>query len=61
MSSVEIGEIHARQKGRCAKCGRALLGVYHVDHKVPLSRGGRHIASNIQLLCPADNLKKGAK
>lgn len=33
----------------------------HVDHIKPLSKGGLHHPSNLQLLTPEDNLKKGAK
>lgn len=31
----------------------------HVDHIVPLSRGGVHRAFNLQLLTPCENMKKG--
>lgn len=43
---------------QCARCGRAVQA-FHLDHRRPLSRGGRHTLRNIQLLCPSCNLKKG--
>lgn len=32
----------------------------HVDHIKPLAKGGEHCLSNLQLLTPEQNLKKGA-
>ncbi len=45
---------------RCATpgCGRRWA---HLDHIIPLSKGGEHTASNVQPLCAECNLKKGAK
>lgn len=34
---------------------------YHVDHIRPLSKGGAHAPSNLQILLAEDNLKKGDK
>lgn len=34
---------------------------FHVDHIVPLSKGGLHEADNLQILPAVDNLRKGAK
>lgn len=46
------------QKGRCACCGVSLDAGYHIDHIMPVSRGGKNEDSNIQLLTPTCNLKK---
>jgi 5-methylcytosine-specific restriction endonuclease McrA len=46
------------QQGLCACCGAALNGVFHLDHKVPLSRGGSNTDDNVQLLHPTCNLRK---
>lgn len=46
------------QKGKCALCGSDLVD-FHCDHILPLSRGGGNDFSNIQILCPTCNLKKG--
>lgn len=34
---------------------------YHVDHIIPLSKGGEHRLHNLQILHAEDNLRKGAK
>jgi|DEB0MinimDraft_10_1074344.scaffolds.fasta_scaffold03487_6 5-methylcytosine-specific restriction endonuclease McrA len=46
---------------RCYWCGCELKGKYHLDHVVPLSKGGRHIVANLVASCPTCNLSKGAK
>jgi len=33
----------------------------HVDHYIPLSKGGDHSLSNLQILSAEENLKKGSK
>lgn len=45
--------------GKCAKCGSA--DNVHMDHVVPISRGGKHSPSNIQPLCRTCNLQKYTK
>lgn len=47
------------QAGRCACC-RKRLADFHVDHIVPLARGGTNDRRNMQVLCPSCNLDKGA-
>ena len=56
-----VSNLLALQKNRCAACKKQLCGKYHVDHVVPLSRGGTHSKGNVQLLCPACNVRKSAK
>ena len=34
---------------------------FHVDHIQPLSKGGLHVFSNMQVIPAIDNLRKGAK
>jgi 5-methylcytosine-specific restriction endonuclease McrA len=46
----------------CYLCGRLVpKGERHVDHVIPLSRGGLHTASNLDIACALCNVKKGAK
>ena len=49
------------QRGLCACCRVSLGSKYHLDHIMPLSRGGSNTDSNIQLLCPPCNMQKKAK
>lgn len=49
------------QKGKCACCGLDLGKNYHLDHIVPIARGGTNTDDNIQLLRAECNFSKGAK
>lgn len=47
---------------RCWWCGGVIVGAdYHVDHRIPLARGGSNGAENIVIAHPTCNLSKGAK
>lgn len=43
---------------QCYYCSCDLNGVYDVDHKLPLSRGGLHSIENLCLACPCCNRRK---
>ena len=49
-----------RYRHRCAYCGGNQGGI-HMDHVIPLSRGGRHAIGNVLPACQGCNLSKGAK
>jgi len=55
----------ARDRGACARCQRNLIGELlaesHVDHIVPLARGGCNDVVNLQLLCDRCNGRKHTK
>jgi 5-methylcytosine-specific restriction endonuclease McrA len=51
----------AEQAGRCAGCFKSLEAGHHIDHVVPLARGGTNTDNNIQFLCAPCNTNKGAK
>ena len=53
-----LGEL---QRWKCAICTVSVRHRYHVDHIIPLARGGMHEPLNIQLLCPSCNVRKSAK
>lgn len=49
-----------RQHGKCYYC-HCKLAVYHIEHVIPLSRGGSDHPDNKVLACPACNLSKRDK
>ncbi|MDA8122262.1 MAG: HNH endonuclease signature motif containing protein [Deltaproteobacteria bacterium] len=54
--------LFAIQKGKCSVCKKSLKKTgFHLDHIVPLIRGGKNEDKNIQLTCPKCNTKKGGK
>ncbi|MGA7744511.1 MAG: HNH endonuclease [Polyangia bacterium] len=62
--SVPLGlryEILEAHRFRCCACGHgAKEGVkLHVDHIIPVARGGRTEKKNLQILCTSCNLGKG--
>ena len=62
ISSERIKKLVLLQKGNCYYCGKQLSEYgFHVDHIIPLSKGGTNTNDNIQLLCPRCNLSKGSK
>lgn len=58
LSADIVSKLLVTQNGLCACCGVPLLGVYHLDHVVPLSKGGHNSDGNVQLLLPKCNLEK---
>lgn len=54
----EIRQLLQWQGGRCAYCGSH--GPLHLDHKHPISKGGKHTALNLQWLCATCNMDKRA-
>ena len=56
-------EVLRRDNFRCVLCGASAGdGVQlHVDHIVPLAKGGKTELSNLRTLCDRCNLGKGAK
>jgi HNH endonuclease len=56
-----------RDRGACALCNQDISGLVsignmkHIDHIVPLAKGGINCVTNLQLLCEMCNLKKGAR
>jgi 5-methylcytosine-specific restriction endonuclease McrA len=57
----DIARLLLDQDHRCMLCGDPFgEDGFHVDHRIPVSRGGTSDPSNLQLAHPTCNLKKGA-
>jgi 5-methylcytosine-specific restriction endonuclease McrA len=50
-------QIIARDRSTCRTCGRPAS---HVDHVVPVARGGSDHPTNLEALCGDCNLRKGS-
>ncbi len=50
-----------RAGGSCERCGSSLQRGFHGDHVRPFALGGATTLNNGQALCPACNVKKGAR
>lgn len=60
LTAADIKRQIERQGYRCAGCGADLRLVgSHTDHVVALANGGPNDATNIQMLCPTCNVRKG--
>jgi 5-methylcytosine-specific restriction endonuclease McrA len=59
-SKDDVAFIAQKQGMRCIYC-RNKLKHFHIDHILPLALGGANDKTNIQLLCPRCNRRKGAK
>lgn len=55
---TDIKRQYEAQGGRCAYCSTPLSKGYHIDHVVPLSRGGSNKPDNLVATCPTCNISK---
>lgn len=60
-TAEDIQRIGNSQGWRCWYCQEDCRDNYHVEHRVPLSRGGSNDPSNIVISCPTCNLSKRDK
>lgn len=60
-TAEDIKLLMNNQSSKCVYCYTNITDVYHIDHVLPLSKGGTNSPDNLQLLCPTCNLSKGAK
>jgi hypothetical protein len=56
-----VQKLGESQKWKCVVCNVSIKGKYHLDHIQPLAKEGKHIPTNVQLLCPQCNVRKSAK
>lgn len=62
LSKDLIKLLMSEQDGKYVYCFGKLTEIgFNLDHVMPLSRGGRHEDSNVQLTCPKCNGRKSAK
>jgi 5-methylcytosine-specific restriction endonuclease McrA len=60
-TAQDIAVQFEKQHGQCHWCKKKFISgknAYHVDHVIPLSRGGSNDPSNLVLACPTCNLSK---
>jgi len=60
-TGTDVQAQYKRQKGKCFWCGVKVGDAYHVDHVVPLARGGSNGPENLVISCAPCNQSKGAK
>ena len=58
---ADIEAMKKRQKNKCHYCNTSLANGYHIEHTIPIIRGGTNDPSNLVLTCPTCNLQKGTK
>ena len=56
---VDPVKVLEQHDGLCGICGEPVGDDFHVDHIVPLARGGEHSYANTQPAHPVCNAKKG--
>lgn len=64
VSNIKSGDLRrllAAQGGRCVYCLAVLDETKHLDHIMPIARGGAHVIENVQWLCAPCNVWKAAK
>lgn len=61
-TSWDIHLIMKKQRGGCFYCGERLgREAWHIDHFIPLARGGTNYPENLVAACATCNLSKNAK
>ena len=57
----DIRKLLLQAQDKCYWCKSKLNNNYHIDHYVPLSKGGTNEITNLVISCPKCNLEKNAK
>lgn len=59
---VERRIVYDRDGGRCYLCKNDVpFAAMHLDHVIPLAKGGEHSYANCRTACSDCNLRKGSK
>jgi 5-methylcytosine-specific restriction endonuclease McrA len=61
ITKAHLALLFEGQDGCCRYCRTPLGKDKHLDHRIPLARGGAHAPSNVCWSCPSCNLRKGAR
>lgn len=61
ITSRVVQDILDNSNGKCNYCGKDCKENYHIDHIIPVSRGGGNNIDNLCLSCPSCNWSKGNK
>ena len=61
VESIDPQVVFERDEGIYGICKEIVIGKFHVDHVIPLSKGGLHTYSNVQTSHPTCNERKGPK
>lgn len=62
VEAVDVAEVYERDMGLCQICGLPVgPGEFHLDHRIPISRGGKHSMLNTQTSHATCNLRKNDK
>ena len=56
----DVSNIISKQKNLCFWCNTELEEI-HIDHLIPLIKGGKNDANNLVASCPSCNCSKGSK
>ena len=59
-TSQDIKSLYEGQAGKCWYCACDVGDDFHVDHFIPLSKGGSNDVGNLRIACPTCNLSKNA-
>lgn len=55
---IVLEDIINWQSRICGICIEPITGSYHIDHIIPVSKGGEHVTGNLQLAHPYCNQSK---
>lgn len=61
ITTADLAAWISEQSKVCHWCGVDCNEAFHVDHVMPLARGGKHESENLVIACPRCNLSKSAK